>query len=45
MYFFFLEVFKKFKDTMFDKHKLDLNWFIPTPTLAMAAVLLKWEKI
>ena len=36
-----LEVFEKFRDTMFENYKQDPSWFIPTPSLAMIPVLLK----
>ena len=28
-----LEVFERFRDTMFDKYKLDPRWFVTTPFL------------
>ena len=39
-----LEVFERFRDTVFKKYKLDPSWFITTLSLAMAAALLRSKK-
>ena len=39
-----LEVFEKFRDFMFEKYKLDPSQFITTPSITMAAALLKCKK-
>ena len=39
-----LEVFERFRDTIFETYKLDPIWFITTPFLAMSAALLKNKK-
>ena len=39
-----LEVFEKFRDTVFQKYKLDPSWLITTPYLAIADAILKCRK-
>ena len=36
-----LQVFERFRYTIFEKYKLDTSWFITIPSLAMSAALLK----